>query len=359
MHADAWVTQVVNHWSVLALGACLLLVACQSPVDRSLATLRAQQAAASERLATLLRDADRAEVRRTRAERQARESECRAEALRVDADAAALTSACARRHAEVLQCRANVAKAQADSTLFGCLAGIGAGIVTGGAGAPIALLGCAGGRVLARSESVCGEERCDPAPETAYRLALTREGRTLPMCGGWLGAELKEQPRAGPRIAHVRDNSDASRMGVRVGDVLLAVDGQATPDAAALAGALGQVRIGEALEVVVAREEHVLRLWGVHTDRVLGVTFGAHVEVPRGQLTIARVAADSPAAQAGLRRGDRVVSLAGEPVFELEQARRVLRLARVGTKIAVGYRRASRLHGASLVLAERKDPYAL
>ena len=350
--------KVVRLMLVPRLGAALLLIGCRTSVEQSLEQLRAQQASAGERLALLLRDAEHAEARRTRAEHKARESECRAEALRVDADAAALTSACARRHAEVLQCRANVAKAQADSTLFGCLAGIGVGIVTGGAGAPIALLGCAGGRVLGQSASICGDERCDPAPETAYRRALGREGRTLAMCGGWVGAELEERPTSGPRISGVRDNSDASRMGVRVDDVLLTVADQPTPDARALSASLAPVGIGEALVVVVAREGHVLRLRGVHAERTLGVSFGARVDVPRGRLVVARVTAGSPASQVGLQRGDQLVSLAGSPVFELDEARRVLRLVRVGSKLGFSYRRDTRLHDTSLTLAERKDPYA-
>ncbi|MET0344562.1 MAG: PDZ domain-containing protein [Polyangiales bacterium] len=341
--------------------ALLVLIAagCTSRVDRSLASLKAQQDAAARRLAVLVRDADAAEARRARAEREARASECRAEALRVDAEAAALTSSCAHRHAEVLQCRANIAKAQADSTLYGCLAGIGVGIVTGGSGAPIALLGCAGGRVLGASDDLCGEARCDPAPEVAFRKALAGvHGGKLPMCGGWFGATLEERPTRGARLARVLEGSDAERMGLRVDDVLVSLAGKPMRDAQALVAALAGVKIGDALEAVVARDGHVVHLRGAHAEPTLGVRFGDQVEVPRGQLALAAVAPGSPAARCGLRRGDLLLSLAGGPVHEIEQARRALRLVPAGERVEVGYARGARRDAVTLVLAERAEAHA-
>lgn len=70
-------------------------------------------------------------------------------------------------------------------------------------------------------------------------------------------------------------------------------------------------------------------------------------------ITLAGVSDSSPAAKAGLKKGDRIVSMAGTPVVDLRAMVEVLRSNPPGTKIEVVYMRDFLERKVSVTLGKR------
>jgi hypothetical protein len=73
-----------------------------------------------------------------------------------------------------------------------------------------------------------------------------------------LGITVGEATQGGVGVAGVVPDGPAARAGIRPGDVVTAVAGEATPDFAALAGALGKWKIGDSVAVDLLREGKAL-----------------------------------------------------------------------------------------------------
>jgi hypothetical protein len=135
--------------------------------------LLAQNAAARSEFAAL-----RQEVQWARQE-QAR-SQCKAQVARIEAQAVVAQTQCLKDHAEHTECLARNEAGTAKSGLFGCMLGLGAAVISGGAAAPLTLAGCGGGVVMgATSETDCPRApACTLAIPVIEAAVLAEQGLT-------------------------------------------------------------------------------------------------------------------------------------------------------------------------------------
>lgn len=148
-----------------------------------------------------------------------------------------------------------------------------------------------------------------------------------------IALDLDEQQQ-GVIVAKVMDGSAAEKAGVLADDVIVSVNGKEMTSAAELRNAVGAKRIGEKLKLVVlrdgkkkkltveiaAREGQLANAQGLHESLE-----GAKLEddTEREGIKVSNVAAGSPAADAGLRSGDVIVSANRVRVKNLEQLKEV------------------------------------
>jgi regulator of sigma E protease len=108
-------------------------------------------------------------------------------------------------------------------------------------------------------------------------------------------------------LADPSEGSVAAAAGLRYGDRIVALDGRPVADAYELLGGLDEAAAkGALLELRRGEDQLSLRLPPARDDG-----FGLRLTRPA---TVGHVVADMPAAALGLRPGDRVVAVAGEPV---------------------------------------------
>ena len=66
---------------------------------------------------------------------------------------------------------------------------------------------------------------------------------------GYLGIQMEESDLGGPKIVVVAPKSPAEHVGLKIGDVILAVDGKETPDPASLSAIVGRNKPGDVITV--------------------------------------------------------------------------------------------------------------
>jgi membrane-associated protease RseP (regulator of RpoE activity) len=86
----------------------------------------------------------------------------------------------------------------------------------------------------------------------------------------------------------------------------------------------------------------------------IGLQIGPPTTTIQSTVESTRNGAPAPAAAAGLRPGDRIVAIDGQPVSSFDQLRSVL-ADRAGRRITVSYQRDGRLHTTTLVPAREVD----
>jgi Do/DeqQ family serine protease len=152
---------------------------------------------------------------------------------------------------------------------------------------------------------------------------------------------LKEQ--RGTVVAEVAKGSPADQAGVRVGDIIVSVNGRPVESAADVRNRIGLLRVGEAVTLDVLRNGSTQRIRAVIQEpnltqldgkqlhpRLAGATFS---NIEEGMPEYGRVEGvlltdldpRSPAAHTGLRPGDRVVSvnrISVRNINEMEKAAR-------------------------------------
>lgn len=141
-------------------------------------------------------------------------------------------------------------------------------------------------------------------------------------------------------IAQITPDSAAEAAGLQVGDVIVAVDGQPVRRAANIRNRIGLLRVGEKVQLTVLRNGQRKTVTAVIREdakqseaaalspRLAGAVFG---EIPapdsqqRQHVAILQIQPDSPAAQAGLRKGDIILSVNRKPVTDLASFRAAVR----------------------------------
>jgi putative serine protease PepD len=87
---------------------------------------------------------------------------------------------------------------------------------------------------------------------------MIAHGKVVDSHRAFLGVQLADT-QAGPVVVAVAKNGPASRSRIRPGDVILKIDGQATPSAASVAALLAQQRPGSRVDVVVRTQNGATR----------------------------------------------------------------------------------------------------
>lgn len=167
----------------------------------------------------------------------------------------------------------------------------------------------------------------------------------------FLGIRTKEEAQK-LLVEDVTAKSPADKAGIRKGDVVAAVDGQAITNQGALLEAIGAKSVGEELVVQVIREGKPLDLKvklaarPPDADRPpakpapQAAFLGASVEEAEGgAVRIKDITKDSPAAKAGLQPGDTVLELDGKPIGTVRQFLDALKAAKPDQTIKLAIQR--------------------
>jgi putative serine protease PepD len=88
---------------------------------------------------------------------------------------------------------------------------------------------------------------------------LIAQGRVTDSHRAWLGVEVAATTSGGLLVSRAPAGGPAAKAGIRPGELLLAVDGTATPDPATLADVLAGLRPGQTVPVSVARPDGARR----------------------------------------------------------------------------------------------------
>lgn len=149
----------------------------------------------------------------------------------------------------------------------------------------------------------------------------------------------------GALVEVVRPNTPASRDGIRVYDVIRKVNGEAVDNAAGLIRKISSLAPGDTIMIEVWREEESIELktvldeWNAENQSpqrilpVLGMQLQEIDDTLRkklglaeeeGGLLVTEVVPESPAAEAGIRTGDRITEAAQMPVSTVEAFRTLI-----------------------------------
>lgn len=141
----------------------------------------------------------------------------------------------------------------------------------------------------------------------------------------------------GAVVANIVEGSAADKAGLKVGDIILTVGGRKVRSASDLRNAVGLVRIGDKLEMGVLREGRRMTLTAVIAPpkvdkaegerihpRLAGATLGSVSGADPDGVSVLEVERGSAAQQAGLRKGDLILSANRRPVSDLDDLRRVV-----------------------------------
>jgi serine protease DegQ len=163
--------------------------------------------------------------------------------------------------------------------------------------------------------------------------------------------------RRGAVVARVYPGSPAERAGLRVGDVIVALDGQGVGDRQALHNLEGLVAVGRPIAVRVLRDGDEVELSATLAarpkdlegdtldPRLAGASFTHVPERLRQQgvrgVVVSKVAPNSVAAIGGLRAGDRIEQIGRQPTPDLSafQAALAVRDTPLALTLVRGYRR--------------------
>jgi serine protease Do len=149
-----------------------------------------------------------------------------------------------------------------------------------------------------------------------------------------------------PVIVSCRPNSPASKAGLKAGDKLVAIDGEPIERRAQLTRQVQQHYAGDTLRVAVLRgserlerELELIQKLPPYERAFLGILPARDpVEEPQG-VAIRHVYADSPAAKAGLKPGDRITRLDDQAVADRDALIEQLGLLAVGQQVRLEVRR--------------------
>jgi Do/DeqQ family serine protease len=156
-----------------------------------------------------------------------------------------------------------------------------------------------------------------------------------------LAQALDIEAEEGVVVAQVMEGSAAAKAGLKAGDVIVALNGQPVRRAAGIRNRIGLLRIGEEIHLTVVRDGKKQTVTATIQEgdgngraasagaapQLEGAQFGEVEDVPGLQGTrvaVVQVAPGSPAARAGLRRGDVIISVNRRTVNSLADFRQAL-----------------------------------
>lgn len=159
------------------------------------------------------------------------------------------------------------------------------------------------------------------------------------------GARLPED--VGVRVESVEDNSPAAADGLKVGDLIVAIDGQTIADTDHFVRMVGATPVGRAVAIYIARDgkriavnvtpvkrpvqyvvssENQRMYWrGMELGPVpANWTAGAGDEKSRAGIMVVGIQDDSPLKKQGVRAGMVITAIAGRPVGSMLEVQRIL-----------------------------------
>ncbi len=142
--------------------------------------------------------------------------------------------------------------------------------------------------------------------------------------------------RHGAVVSQVEEGSPAEEAGIQVGDVVVAVNGKTVRNASDLRNAVGLLRAGSKVKLVLLREGDRKKITvrieepkkekfqGNRLSELLGgATFANRPDGEPGVLVV-EIAPGSPASRAGLMEGDIILSVNRRPVNTIEEMQAVV-----------------------------------
>lgn len=237
---------------------------------------------------------------------------------------------------------------------------------------------------------------------TAFLVLGPAAARKYNSGGAWLGIytqtideDLQEAfdlaADEGLVITDVMDDSPADEAGLRRKDIILTINGEKMNDSKALAKYIGGLEVGDQAEVEILRKgkektitvevgERPEREWignygGVYTvpksysrsfsfssapSGYIGVAIqdlseqlGDYFGVKDGEgVLVTEVYEDSPAAEAGLKAGDVIVSVDDESVAETGELQELISEKEEGDEVVIGYLRKGEKQKATVAVTE-------
>ncbi|MGH1485847.1 MAG: DegQ family serine endoprotease [Cellvibrionaceae bacterium] len=143
-----------------------------------------------------------------------------------------------------------------------------------------------------------------------------------------------ENGQKGVLISSVAEGSPADKAGIKAGDIVIAVNGQATPSTGQLRSQIGMRTIGEKIKLTYIREGKEATAsvkvgkpeqYATRSNKLHPLLKGATVEnYSDGGVVISSLAPNSPAAYSGLRSGDIITGANQQRVFDVNSFKKAL-----------------------------------
>jgi S1-C subfamily serine protease len=216
------------------------------------------------------------------------------------------------------------------------------------------------GRIVGLVGDVAAEVRASPARPEYVKTGGFDRTRTL-----WSTAPATgvlpdySDKKEGVLIEGVIKDTPAAKAGLKKGDRIVALAGKPLKDAAAFHAASRALKPGEKVEAAIERDgkpqkveiQLVRAPAGTPTPR-----FGwiADMTDLKDGLLLVEVPAESAAGKAGLKKGDRVVAIAGEAIVDRAALFELVRGLEAGEKVVVTAMRGGKQQSFEVVTAEQE-----
>lgn len=185
-----------------------------------------------------------------------------------------------------------------------------------------------------------------PLSDALDRLPMLRSGTDIRRGLAGIALAKKNPYRTPARLLTVHPGGPAQRAGLKAGDVIVRVNDQPVDSAMAYRLATGVLDAGQQLNVVAQRDgksiSASLTLTGeleAYRHTQLGVILkrpSSNPEAAEGSsLKIMSVIPTSPAAEAGIKAGDNLISITGQPVASREETLEQLAATSAGDAVSV------------------------
>jgi photosystem II stability/assembly factor-like uncharacterized protein len=195
-------------------------------------------------------------------------------------------------------------------------------------------------------------------PQVVFAIINTEKtGTGLPPLRGTLGARGSDAG-GGVKLTEVEPKSSAAKAGLKTDDLLTALDGKAITNNASLIDLLRPHKAGDKVKLALQRgtekkevELTLVRPGGRGPMRMLNLGFAGD-EAEGGGVIVTELAADGPAAEAGLQYDDRVTTLDGQPIKEFfPMLGKIARTHKAGDKVTLQFVRGKENKEIAVALA--------